>query len=878
MRVHRLKLTDFKGVRECEVTFAERGVTIIEGDNEIGKTSLVEALDLLLTTRDDSKTRNVRDAKPVDRDVGTEVEAEISAGPYCFVYRKRWHKQRLTELRVLSPSPEQLTGRDAHDRVELLLGETLDRGLWDALRVTQGTELAQGQFGDCESLGRALDAAAGGDVGGDADDTLWERIVAERGRYVTPTGRPNSERVARAERLREVTAHVDDLEAQLAALDRDAEEVARLTSKLADLADGLERARSNEEALDARARQVEHQRGRVRELTARAEAAAAAHERQLAVQAARREQIDRLADLRNKVAALDTQRDQLLPATEAAQRRHDDLDQRLADARAAVADADEALRSATADAEHLRQLIELDQLRERHERVVTAQQTLDDAEAALEATTVDQAAVARIDEAHLAVERARAVLDAGAARIDATALSRVELTVDGDVVSLDAGATHGITVSDSVTVDVPGVVGFVVRAGSDARSLGATLATAEQRLANELAAVDVADVAAARRALAERADAERAVDDARRTIRQDLRDLTPEVLASKVVRLSERVAAFRDARADTPPLPVDLDTAEALAAQLDDDLGALRRSLASLEAEQKETTAADEQARTSLAALDAERRVRAGEADELAESLEVARADEPDAELDARVDDAAAVLASATAELRSAEEDLAAADPDSVDDLLDNARATLRRADADHAALQQDRRDLLVRLEVRGDEGVAEQRDSARTELVRLQAEHDRIEARAAAAELLYETFQKRRDEARSRYLAPFRERIERLGRLVYGATFSVELGDDLAIERRTLDGVTVGYDQLSVGAREQLGILSRLACASIVSADGGAPVVVDDALGWSDPSRVERMGAALAVAGRECQVIVLTCTPGRYSGVGDATVVRLSN
>jgi hypothetical protein len=27
--------------------------------------------------------------------------------------------------------------------------------------------------------------------------------------------------------------------------------------------------------------------------------------------------------------------------------------------------------------------------------------------------------------------------------------------------------------------------------------------------------------------------------------------------------------------------------------------------------------------------------------------------------------------------------------------------------------------------------------------------------------------------------------------------------------------------------------------------------------------------------AGRNCQVIILTCTPGRYAGVGDATVVQ---
>jgi len=83
-------------------------------------------------------------------------------------------------------------------------------------------------------------------------------------------------------------------------------------------------------------------------------------------------------------------------------------------------------------------------------------------------------------------------------------------------------------------------------------------------------------------------------------------------------------------------------------------------------------------------------------------------------------------------------------------------------------------------------------------------------------------------------------------------------------------------FDQLSDGAQEQLGLIGRLACATIVSADGGAPVVFDDALGWTDPTRLDRMGAAIRSAGQSCQIIVLTCTPGRYGNVGTARVVQL--
>jgi uncharacterized protein YhaN len=79
------------------------------------------------------------------------------------------------------------------------------------------------------------------------------------------------------------------------------------------------------------------------------------------------------------------------------------------------------------------------------------------------------------------------------------------------------------------------------------------------------------------------------------------------------------------------------------------------------------------------------------------------------------------------------------------------------------------------------------------------------------------------------------RAEIEHLGRIVYGSTFSVEIDHStLAIENRSLNGRTVGFDRLSTGAKEQLRVTARLACAAIVvgTDGGGLPVIIDDALG----------------------------------------------
>ena len=257
-------------------------------------------------------------------------------------------------------------------------------------------------------------------------------------------------------------------------------------------------------------------------------------------------------------------------------------------------------------------------------------------------------------------------------------------------------------------------------------------------------------------------------------------------------------------------------------------------------------------------------------------ALTTARQDVTDEAVVAQVTETQEAVRACTEELTAAEAVLAAEDPASAEELLANARAVKKRLADELHENEATTRDLRTKLAIKGDEGLANKLDDAKSELVRVTSAHELLEARAEAAKLLYDTFASRRAEAHHRYVAPFRERIEQLGRLVFGPDLEVELDDDLRIDRRTLAGVTLDFANLSTGAKEQLGMISRLACASIVADDGGAPVIFDDALGWSDPRKLERMGAVISMAGRSCQVIVLTCTPGRYESVGNAGVVQL--
>src|SRR5260370_35558639 len=164
MKLHRLVLTNYRGITHREIEFPDRGVVVVSGANEIGKSSMIEALDLLLHSKDRSTKKDVKQVKPTHADVGAEITAAISTGPYRFIYHKRFHKRVETQLTVLAPRREQLTGDEAHERVLALLDETVDMDLWRGQRgVEAGGPPAAGPAG-----GGARGPRAGRGAGGAA--------------------------------------------------------------------------------------------------------------------------------------------------------------------------------------------------------------------------------------------------------------------------------------------------------------------------------------------------------------------------------------------------------------------------------------------------------------------------------------------------------------------------------------------------------------------------------------------------------------------------------------------------------------------------------------------------------------------------------------
>ena len=87
------------------------------------------------------------------------------------------------------------------------------------------------------------------------------------------------------------------------------------------------------------------------------------------------------------------------------------------------------------------------------------------------------------------------------------------------------------------------------------------------------------------------------------------------------------------------------------------------------------------------------------------------------------------------------------------------------------------------------------------------------------------------------------------------------------ALER---EGTEEQFEVLSGGTQEQIALLVRLAFARMLARGGAsAPVILDDAIVFTDDDRIERMFDALTRQAQDIQIIVLSCRQRAFRDLG---------
>jgi hypothetical protein len=869
MKIHRLVLTNYRGIAHRDIEFPDRGVVVVAGDNEVGKSSMIEAIDLLLEQKDRSARKEVKAVKPTHADVGAEITAEISTGPYRFEYHKRFHKRAETRLTVLAPNREQLTGDEAHERVRAMLEETVDTDLWKAQRILQSAATAPVDLAGCDALSRALDVAAGSaaDALSGTESLLIDRIDTEYLKYYTQTGRPTGDLAAAINRLKETEAEVTRCRAALAevdgALGRHAELSGQLTDATVQLADADERLADVREAADA----ISVIRAGLRQAQLVSEAAhvtAKAADSALVERRRIRTEVDErtatITELRS-AAELSAQAQTVAAAAQLV------ADTAVTECRTALDSSRQRAEAARAAVDQLAERAELDRLTDQLRRIEVAAAALAQTQTQLAEITLTDAAMRAITAAAGAVDRAAAQAEQACARIELTAAAALQLQVNGETLAMTAGEQWSTGAGGQTDIEVPGVLSVRVLPGTPAADTQAALDAARVTLAAALQPHGLADVTAARATDERRRELTSLQDQQRATWQATLGNDTVEALTARQAQLAERHG--EQSVGDSAAVRAELD--QAIAEQRS---ATVRYDAARDAAGQAAQAVAD--ARTAATVASEKLAAAQSALAELTERLVRQRTEEPDDALAARAQSEAARAQSAAAQVTQLQVALAEADAEAVDAEFAHATRQSELAAAQHRHLTDELRDVATQLRIYGTQGRQSQLDAAQAEHQHAESDHEALARRARAALTLREAMGRHRNQSRQRYVEPFRLEIERLGRIVFGDSFEVTIDSDLRICSRTVAGRTVPYESLSGGAKEQLGIVARLAGAALVAKEDSVPVIIDDALGFSDAGRLARMGEVFDAVGGDGQVIVLTCSPERYASVADAVRIEL--
>lgn len=907
MRLHRLTLRDVKGVRQRTVDLPDSGVVVLEGPNEVGKTTMIEAFDALLAFKASSRAAQVRALQPVDRDVGPYVEAELTVGGTRIRFAKQWLRQPSTTLHVLGDRPEQLTGDAAQTRVDTLLRTHLDRTLYDALRLSQSGDGTLEPLASSRVLTQALDAAAGSQLHTEGAEALLEEVEKEYRRYFTATGRATGD--YREAMTRYTQAQQDVADAHLRVeegrqlLERQESARSGVRSTGGDVAAAAERlaraqlAGTRVEAVAEAHRAATERHDEVGELHRAARRAEDQRGRAVAEQAA----------LARALAQVREQLQQDLEVADSRRRALQDAQDEVVRAADAVELAAERVDAARADADHLATVRELAAAEVLHAQAVELVARLCRAREALPSTQVTreqarevqalQHRIEAMDAAHraasptLTVDALRGAVEVRQAAAEVRPAEGDAPTDDAPADRVDAGDSREVQLTQDTTIELPGQARLVFHLRQDAHDRVAGLERLRAQLRSTVAGLGA-------RSLEEVQELADASDRARASLREATRDLevllrpvgstlaaeaaggsVPRELADRVAALQAQADDHLRARAGVHDLPEDQAAARVL---VEEATAGLRRARQAHRQAAETAAARGAEVAALTTRLDRADGTITAESARLATvdaQLAAARLDVTDDALSAQVTELAARLEEA-ARARAA----AAAEVDKAD--VDGVRARLREATEHHRRSVLAHEEALAALhsvggqvEMAAGEGRQELYQLAVTALDDAERELQALDRRARAARHLRATLTAHRDEAHRTYVRPYTQALEELGRRVYGGDFAVTVEEDLSLAARTLTGVTVPYEELSGGAKEQLGILARLAVARLVDPAHGVPVVIDDALGYSDPERLRQMGQVLGASaqGADLQVILLTCTPDRYASVPDARTVRLT-
>jgi DNA repair exonuclease SbcCD ATPase subunit len=866
---------------ETRINDLDEGLCVIAGSNEAGKSTLLKAIRACFFDR--YKSGTARRFRPYNADVSPKVAMTFSVSDVEYSLKKTFSTKKEGEA-VLEftggNGKERKEGDEAEEYLARLLNFVIPSGaskieqqglaglLWvDQAKAFEAVDLTDSSRRRVQSV---FEHEMRDLLGGESGDAIHQTITGMWGEYFGKNGPIGSYR---------------KLFEKLAGLSLEVEEKKNALKEYEDKVDQLESRQQNlqayvdDDALATSRKRLEETRKAVQQIEGL----------RLAVSDAKSQAELNESKLRLTEGSY-TARNRTIEDLRRGEQEGKGLDQRSADVALKLKSAEQvslieskllsSLKQAQAKKDGLFILAaQLDELAELASQLTVWNKRLEDVH------RVDQQrreAVANRDRISLAesdlkdlrviqyqADMAQAKMESAATGLTYELNSGVAATLGEEAILADGSAL----LSEPTSLAIDNVGTFMIKPGGEELELHrAALIDNRNKLGQKLAehGLETVELAEAKwqdkRNFAATAELHRATLDG----------MAPNGMSAiedQVITLQAKITDLQTKLGETQSLDLDID---ALAGEITE----LKEKILAQEDTVRSCTDLVNQLREEASAFNALKAENVRQLESSRRILEQARAEIGDDELLTAYTLSKAALDQVAAQLKEASAALDAENPEILESELERAERFAKDIAREIEDLTQVIRDLKIELSALGQKGLSEEVAEAEGVLALAQLEFDMADKQAKALDLLKRALDEALTSAKKVAARPITTKlIPYLRQLMPDANPVVNENMVLVgIERA---GTHEPFEELSMGTREQLAVLIRLAYADLLSeADQPVTVILDDALVNSDDERREQMKAILYQASKRYQIIILTCHGREYRDAGgqfirleDATV-----
>ncbi|WP_222430146.1 AAA family ATPase [Burkholderia sp. MSMB617WGS] len=870
MKLSRLRIEQLRKFRQpAEIADLADGINLFVGPNEAGKSTIAAAIRAAFFER--HRSSSVEHLRPWgDGAASPSIEIEFAVGGRPARLRKSFLQRKRCELEI---DGQRLEGAQAEDHLSDLLGFGFAGrgssgpehwGIPGLLWIEQGAaqEIDAPVAHAAEHLQRALGASLG-EVASSSGDAVLDRVESARNELLTPaTGQPRGDYAEARKKESSLAAELETLEGQVATYRSKVDQLATLRQEHAkeSAEQPWQALRADECAAQAKLDEV----GTVeKSLLAVREKVEQTAQRQVLLIA----NLETFDQQERDLTAREADRDEAQARVTAAEATHASSKARNEQAQSSFDVARKVLGLARQEENRRSQVARADELRA---QIVTAETKLAEADIEQEALLAARraAAATELRDDDLKTLHKQAVQLRELEIRQATAATRLryglepgrELRIGSAVWTGDGEAL----ITEPTSLVLPGIGSLeIVPGGSDLAEVARELRSVAERQAALLERLGLSSLeeAETRREMHRAHEAEAKMREA------TLKILAPagiDALRSELATLSARLEECEKRLAQLPARPDDADRLPSVD-QADVAEENARRDLERRSEELNQAHIAAANARSAFEA--AQREVQAAQAKldapDRAERLRKAQAD---------LIEAKAESARYADEIETLEAKISAARPDV---LVQDIRRWRASAEA-LARAYDDRRVRIERLEAElqalGAQGLEEKRADVARNLEQTRRRVAEMQRRANALDYLLELLRRKRAAVTQRLHAPLQRHLNHYVQLLFPQA-TLELGEDFVPRLLNRPGAEVGdFHDMSFGAREQMGVISRLAYADLLK-EAGRPtlIMLDDALVHSDDGRLGQMKRVLFDAATRHQILLFSCHPEKWRDLGVA-------